>query len=397
MANHHQQIKQLLTRGVEEIFIKKHLEARLSRGDKLRVKFGIDPTGPSIHIGRAATLWKLKEFQDLGHKLVVIIGDFTAQIGDPSDKLAKRPMLSAAQIEQNLVSYKQQLGQILDTKKVEWRHNQEWLNKMDLQRLAQLAESFSVQQMLARRNFKERWQKGSDISLRELLYPLLQGYDSVMVKADVELGGFDQLFNLQAGRVIQPLYKQPPQDIMVTQMLTGTDGRKMSTSWGNVIAITDEPAAMYGKAMSVKDELIGQYLLLAIRLDTGQAEELLKKLKQGANPRDIKKVLAFELVKLYHGARAAVLAAADFTSIHEQNKLPAKMVAQKISQLRPGQTIIELLVYLKLTDSKAAARRLVEQKGVKLNQVAVKDWRIKPVIKTGDVIQVGNRKFIKII
>ncbi|MBI5733619.1 MAG: tyrosine--tRNA ligase [Candidatus Kerfeldbacteria bacterium] len=397
MANHHQQIKQLLTRGVEEIFIKKHLEARLSRGDKLRVKFGIDPTGPSIHIGRAATLWKLKEFQDLGHKLVVIIGDFTAQIGDPSDKLAKRPMLSAAQIEQNLVSYKQQLGRILDTKKVEWRHNQEWLNKMDLQRLAQLAESFSVQQMLARRNFKERWQKGSDISLRELLYPLLQGYDSVMVKADVELGGFDQLFNLQAGRVIQPLYKQPPQDIMVTQMLTGTDGRKMSTSWGNVIAITDEPAAMYGKAMSVKDELIGQYLLLAARLDTGQAEELLKKLKQGANPRDIKKVLAFELVKLYHGARAAVLAAADFTSIHEQNKLPAKMVAQKISRLRPGQTIVELLVYLKLTDSKAAARRLVEQKGVKLNQVAVKDWRIKPVIKTGDVIQVGNRKFIKII
>ncbi len=397
MANQHQQITQLLNRGVEEIFVKKHLEARLLKGDKLRVKFGIDPTGPSIHIGRAATLWKLKEFQDLGHKIVIIIGGFTAQIGDPSDKLSKRPMLLPAQIERNLKNYQQQLGRILDIKKVEWWDNREWLDTMDLQRLARLAESFSVQQMLARRNFKERWRQGSDISLRELLYPLLQGYDSVMVKADVELGGFDQLFNLQAGRIVQPLYEQPPQDIVATQMLTGTDGRKMSTSWGNVIAITDEPIAMYGKTMSIKDELIGQYLLLATRLAAGEVEELLKKLKQGINPRDIKKVLAFELVKLYHGAPAATLAAADFTSIHEQNKLPVQMATHKISLLKTKQTVIELLVYLKLADSKAAARRLVEQKGVKLNQAVVKDWQIRPVIKSGDVIQAGNRKFIKII
>lgn len=397
MANQQKLIKQLLTRGVEEIFVKKHLEARLLKGDRLRIKFGIDPTGPAIHIGRAATLWKLREFQDLGHKIVIIIGDFTAQIGDPSDKLAKRPMLSGEQIERNLASYRQQLGKILDVKKVEWRHNQEWLKDMDLQRFAQLAESFSLQQMLARRNFKERLQKGSDISLRELLYPLLQGYDSVMIRADVELGGFDQLFNLQAGRIIQPLYGQPPQDIMATQMLIGTDGRKMSTSWDNVITVVDEPAAMYGKAMSIKDELISQYLLLATRLETDEVEVLLEKIKQGANPRDIKKVLAFELVKLYHGGRAASAAAADFTSVHQQSKLPVKMATHKISLLKTGQTIVELLVYLKLADSKAAARRLVEQKGVKLNQVVVKSWQTKPIVKTGDVIQVGSRKFIKLV
>src|SRR3989338_3818860 len=219
-------IDELLARGVEEIFVKEHLREALLSGRQLRIKLGIDPTGPAIHLGRAIPLRKLRAFQDLGHKAVLIIGDFTAKIGDPSDKLAKRPMLSEKQIKENLKTYKKQLGKIVDLKNAEFKFNSKWLGKLGFREISQLAESFSVQQMLARRNFKERFQAGDEIGLRELTYPLMQGYDSVAVKADVELGGFDQLFNLKAGRIIQKHYGQKEQDILTLQMLEGTDGRK---------------------------------------------------------------------------------------------------------------------------------------------------------------------------
>src|SRR3989344_4866531 len=243
-------IDELLARGVEEIFVKEHLREALLSGRQLRIKLGIDPTGPAIHLGRAIPLRKLKAFQDLGHKIVLIIGDFTAKIADPSDKLEKRPMLTDEEIKINLKDYLKQIGKIIDLSKTEIRYNSEWQNKMNSIELGELLECFSVQQMTKRRNFKERLEQGQDISVVELIYPALQGYDSVKVNADVEIGGFDQLFNLKAGRTVQKKYGQKEQDIMTLSMLPGTDGRKMSSSWGNIISLLDSKEEMFGTIMS---------------------------------------------------------------------------------------------------------------------------------------------------
>src|SRR3990172_9583191 len=226
-----EKIKELLERGVAEVIDRKNLEKKLKSGKKLRVKLGIDPTGPKLHIGRAIIIRKLRDFQRLGHQIVLIIGDATAVIGDPSDKISKRPMLTKEQVKNNLRTYKNQIGKILDLKKTEFHYNSAWLKKINFIEVGELAESFSLQQMSARRNFKERMDKGEEVSMRESLYPLMQGYDSVAVRADVELGGFDQLFNLKAGRTIQEHFGQPKQDILMVEMLEGTDGRKMSTTW----------------------------------------------------------------------------------------------------------------------------------------------------------------------
>lgn len=384
----------LLTWAVEDIIDKNKLVDKLKSGKKLRVKLGIDPTGKNIHLGRAVVLWKLRHFQEAGHKIVLVIGDFTAQIGDPSDKLSKRPFLSPEQIKKNLVDYKKQLGKILDLKKVEWCYNGAWLKKMTFAEVCYLAESFSVQQMLARRNFKDRYEKGEEISLREFLYPLMQGYDSVKIKADLELGGFDQLFNLQAGRVIQPLYKQAAQDIMVTSMLEGTDGRKMSTSWGNVININDDPQNMYGKAMAIKDELIVKYLELTTQLPNEEISKLEQELSKGVNPKIIKTKLAFELVKLYCGEKEAQKAAAEFESVHAQGNLPNSIKSLPIPQnTNAGMVLVEVVHYLGLVASKAEARRLIEQGGVRVSGEVIKNWQTKITPKSGLVVQVGSRRF----
>ncbi|MEK7496772.1 MAG: tyrosine--tRNA ligase [Patescibacteria group bacterium] len=389
-------INSILTRGVEGILVRTHLEKILLSGKKLRVKLGIDPTGPKIHLGRAIVLWKLKEFQDLGHQVVLIIGDFTAQIGDPSDKLDKRPMLTPEQIKANAATYKEQLSKILDITKVEWHYNSEWLATMSLYDSAILADSFSFQQMMARRNFRDRLKNNNDISLREFMYPMLQGYDSVVVRADVEIGGNDQLFNLHAGRKVQEYYKQLPQDILMTQMLEGIDGRKMSTSWGNVVTIVDEPSEMYGKILSIKDELIPKYLLLTTRLSQLEVDKLVKDLKQGANPKIIKQTLAREVVTLYHSKSAAQKAEAEFENVHKQGNLPEDMSAFSIPNGKKNMSATELLVYLKLTPSKSEAQRLIKQGGVKINGVVVKNWQAEVVLKSGLVVQVGSRRFAKL-
>ena len=302
VSTNSKKIKELLSRNVEQMMVAKHLQSRLLSGDRLRVKLGIDPTGPQLHLGRAVPLWKLRDFQELGHQVVVIIGDFTALVGDPSDKLAKRPMLTPEQIKTNLKQYQKQLGLILDLDKVEWRYNSEWLSAMTFIEVAKLAESFTVQQMLARRNFKDRYSKGVEISLREFLYPLMQGYDSAAVRSDVEIGGTDQLFNLEAGRIIQAIYKQPSQDIMMFGMMEGTDGRKMSTTWGNVINLLDSPSDIFGKVMSLRDNLIIKYFYLATRESAANIKAIEKDLQHGGNPRNSKVKLARAVVSLYHGS-----------------------------------------------------------------------------------------------
>lgn len=387
-------LEEILTRGIEEIVVKPHLLARLKKGDKLRIKHGVDPTGPKIHLGRASQLWKLKEFQDLGHKIIFIIGDYTAQIGDPSDKLSKRPFLTESQIKENLKNYKKQIGLILDLSKIDFQYNSHWLSKLSPRQLDELADLFSVQQMIARRNFRERWKKKEEISIRELHYPLYQGYDSVVVKSDLEIGGSDQLFNILAGRKIQEHFGQFPQDIITTKMLLGLDGRKMSTSWGNIVTIVDEPSEMYGKIMSMNDDLILDYFELCTRLSLKDIKEIKNALKTGANPRNIKAKLAFEIVSLYHGKTKAIKAEKEFNQIFKEKELPTEIPEIKVAS--GSVKVANLLVTTKLVSSKSEARRLIDQGGVRVDQNAIRDREANIIPKSGMIIQVGKRRFIKL-
>ena len=388
-------IKELLSRGVEKVVVKKHLEQALKSGKKLRVKFGIDPTGSKIHLGRAVPLWKLRVFQELGHQVVLIIGDFTAQIGDASDKQAMRRALSEKEVKENMKDYIKQISRILEMDKVELHYNSEWLGRLKAKDLLALAMKFTAQQMIQRRNFKERWDRGKPIGLHELDYPLLQGYDSVAVKADVEIGGFDQLFNLEIGREVQRIFGQPPQDIMLFQMLPGLDGRKMSTSWGNVITIVDRPNQIYGKVMSMRDEMILEYFKLATRLPLKEIKKIERDLKsRKLHPKEAKSRLAREIVSLYYGEKAAEKAEKEFEKVFKEKKLPAKIPTFKLSEKE--MSLLDVLSKTKLAASKSEAKRLILQKGVKINGEVQKDWQKVLEIREGIIIQVGKRRFVKI-
>jgi len=390
-----EKIQQILSRGVEEIIDREHLEKRLLSGEKLRIKHGIDPTGPKIHLGRAAQFQKLAEFQELGHKIVLIIGDYTAQIGDASDKLSMRPVLSSSQIKENMKGYRAQIGKILDMKKIEFHYNSEWLGALRAKDLLNLAMKFTAQQMIQRRNFKERWEQGKEIGLHELTYPLFQGYDSVMVKADLEIGGTDQTFNLLAGRKIQESFGQAPQDIMTLKMLSGLDGRKMSTSWGNLVNIIDPPGEMYGKLMSMRDEMILQYFELCTQVTLREIKKIEQALRGGVNPRDWKAKLAFEIVKLYHGAKEAKRAEGEFNRVFREKELPEDVPEYKIKKKK--YKLIDLLAESKLAPSKSRTRQLIEQGGVSINGQPIKDWRYEFLPKGGMIIKVGKRRFVKLI
>ncbi len=383
-------INNLLTRGVEEVYVKDDLEKDLKSGNVLRIKLGIDPTGAKIHLGRAVVIRKLREFQKLGHQIVLIIGDFTAQVGDASDKTEKRPMLNRMQIDENLKDYKSQLGKIIDLEKTEIVYNNDWLGKLTFGELTKLAEVFTVQQMLARRNFKDRYEKEVEISLREFLYPIMQGYDSVAVKADVELGGFDQLFNLKAGRDIQNFYGMKKQNIMLGKMLDGTDGRKMSTSWGNMITIVDEPNEMYNKVMEVKDEVLIQYFTLCTDRELEEIADFEKRLKEGENPRDIKMILASDIVTLYHNEKLAAQSKQNFIEVFQNGGVPDDIGEVTGSEVDFAS---DLVLKSGLIASKAEWKRLVEQKGVTVDDEMVTDY--KALAKNG-IYKIGKKKFIRV-
>lgn len=387
-------IKDLLTRGVTSVIEKKHLEDALKSGQKLRIKFGIDPTGPKVHVGHAVTLWKLRQFQELGHKIVLIIGDFTAQIGDPSDKDSERQPLAASEIEKNKKDYLNQIGVIINLKKTEIYHNSDWHAKGTKQDMIQEAMNFTVNQMSQRDNFAKRLSEDKPVGLHEFLYPLLQGMDSVAVKADVELGGNDQYFNLLAGRTLQKKYGQKPQDIMTFDILEGTDGRKMSKTYDNAIYIKDEPNEMFGKVMSIKDELIGRYFLMATDLPMTEVKKVERDLTGGKNPRDLKARLAFEIVRRYHGAKAAEEARKDFETKFVKKEIPEEIPEFKLAYLT--QSLAEVLVIAKMASSKSEARRLIEQGGVRVDGAVIGDREAVIEPTKGMVIQVGKRKFIKI-
>lgn len=388
-------IEEVLTRNVEDIFVKENLKKKLESGKRLKIKLGFDPTGPKIHIGRAIVLHKLREFQDLGHEIIFLVGDFTARIGDPSDKLEKRPMLDSKKISENLRDYKKQIGKIVDLKKARFVYNNDWLSKLNFAEITELAESFTVSQMTSRRNFKERLDRGDEVSLREFLYPLMQGYDSYELKADVELGGFDQLFNLKAGRVIQKHYGMAEQDIIATIMLEGTDGRKMSTSWGNVINTTDSANEMFGKTMSLHDDLIVKYLKACTKVSSEKISEIEKGLAdESMNPRDAKIFLAKELVKIYHDEKSADLAEENFVkTFSEKGGMPDDAAEISVSA---GDILVDALVEAKIVDSKSDWRRLVESGAV--TNLAT-DEKISEVnfTPTEDVdLKVGKKRFIRV-
>ncbi len=395
-----EKIKEIIERSVAGITEGESLIKKLRSGRSLRVKFGIDPTGPQLHLGRAMQFWKLRQFQELGHKIVLIIGDITAQIGDASDKDAMRKPLSQKEITANLKDYRSQIGRIINIKKAEVRYNSEWLGKLKAADLLRLTMNFTAQQMIQRRNFKERWDAGKPIGLHELSYPVLQGYDSVMVKADVELGGTDQLFNLLAGRIMQKAFGHDPQDIMTLKMLPGLDGRKMSTSWGNVVNITDEPGDMFGKIMSLKDDLILPYFELCTLLPPKTLHELKGSLENGANPRDIKIKLAEEIAALYNGPEIASRAKGDFEKIFTQKELvPESITLLKISCIEREVILAEALSEISqaagLNLSHTELKRLISQKAVEVNEIPVTDSRGKIKLQKGDIVRIGKRRFFR--
>jgi tyrosyl-tRNA synthetase len=390
-----ERIKELLTRGVTNIIEEKHLDAALKSNRKLRVKFGIDPTGPKVHIGHAVTLWKLRQFQDLGHKIVLIIGDFTAQIGDPSDKEAERQSLTRSEIESNKKDYLSQIGKIFDLKKTEIHHNSDWHGKSSKQDLIEEAMNFTVNQMSQRDNFAQRLSEDKPVGLHEFLYPLLQGMDSVSVRADVELGGNDQYFNLLAGRTLQKKYGQKPQDIMTFDLLEGTDGRKMSKTYDNAVYLLDEPNDKYGKIMSIADNLILRYFEMATEISSKEVARYGKELNsKKTNPRDIKAILAYEIVRRYHGDKEAKKAKEAFEKRFVKKENPDEMPVIKLK--KATMFLTDILVDTKLAPSKSEARRLVEQNGVRVDGTVIcqREAVIEP--HTGMIIQVGKRKFVKI-
>ncbi len=381
-------IDEVLSRSVSEVIDLNHLKTKLAGKKKLRVKLGIDPTSPNIHIGRAVALWKLRAFQELGHTAVFIVGDGTGIVGDTSDKDSERPMLSEEVVKTNMKNYFDQAFKILDPKQTETHYNSEWLSKLGFFELARMANLFGLHEFESREVIARRMKSGKRVSFHELMYPLMQGYDSVAVRADVELGGTDQRFNLLAGRTIQPLYDQEPQDIVMTNLLEGTDGRKMSSSWGNVINITDLPNDMLGKVMSINDDLIIKYFEYATQVSMDEIKKLEKELKNGSNPRNIKLRLAEEIVTLYHGPQSAQKAAAEWQKVFSNKEKPSDIPSVKVHQ----SNIIGILVETNLAASKSEAKRLIDQKGVRINdEIATEETKVPP----SSIIQVGKRKFIK--
>jgi tyrosyl-tRNA synthetase len=375
----------LRSRAVE-IHVENHLRSRLARGEKLRIKLGLDPTAPDLHVGHLVLLDVLRDFVAEGHTVVVIIGDYTARIGDPSGRSETRPMLTTEQVTANAETYFQQVGVVLDRDKIEVRHNTEWLAGMTAADILRLTAKATLQQVLQREDFADRMKSGTSIGAHEILYPFSQAYDSVAVNADLEVGGTDQLFNLLFGREIQKAYGQEPQDVAVFPLLEGTDGeQKMSKSLGNYIGISEPPEQIYGKTMSIPDRLTEKYVRLISGLGEKEQSEVL-----ALKPRDAKAALARRLVVRLHGAEAAQRAEEDFEVKFRKRDIPEEMSAHSTSNPRD---LIGVLVESALAKSRGDARRLVDQGGVRIN-----NERVGPdaQLKDGDVLQAGKRNFVRI-
>lgn len=386
-----EKLTDLLTRGVEEIIDRDNLEKKIKTGKKLRVKLGIDPTSPNLHLGRSIPLLKLRDFQELGHQVVFIIGDFTGVVGDTSDKESERPMLEKEKVEKNLETYIEQAGKIIDISKAEIRKNSEWLGKLTFGEIGLQADQFSINEFISRENIKKRLEGGKRVSLRETLYPLMQGYDSVAVSSDVEIGGTDQRFNLLAGRVIQKFYKQAPQDIITNPLIEGLDGRKMSSSWGNAVNLTEAPNDMFGKIMSLRDEFIIRYFTLLTRVPMSEVKTYEKALEAGENPRNVKIKLAREITRFYHSEDEARAAEKYFVKTISHKETPDEMPETKPKKY----DLLSFLLESGLFESRADAKRTIGQNGVRVNKAVQTDLAF--VLRPGDVVQKGKLHFRRVL
>lgn len=381
-------------RTVEEVIEKKSFQKKLASGKKLRIKIGADPTSPDIHLGHAVSLWNLKKLQDLGHTIIFLIGDYTTRIGDPSGKSKTRPMLSEKEIKDNAKTYFEQVGKILNLKETEIRYNSEWYNKFGLSDIIEITAKFTVAQIIERDDFEKRLKSGNDVGIHEVLYPIMQAYDSVMLNSDIEFGGTDQKFNMLAGRSLQKKMNQSPQDVVTVKLLIGLDGKnKMSKSLGNYIGIMENSESMFGKVMSIPDDLILDYFQLCTLLDDKEIKKIEKQLKEGKNPRDIKEQLAIEIVKLYHNSSEAKKAALEFKNVFSKKQLPKEM--PKIS-LKGNYPLPLLLIKIGVASSNSKARRLISQGALKVDGAKLSDPNSEISIASGMVIQVGKQKYFKI-
>ncbi len=387
----------ILERGTKEVIKKSSLEKRLESGKKLTVKYGIDPTSNRIHLGHLVGIRKLAQFQKLGHKVIFLIGDFTTKIGDPSGRSKARPMLTDRQIKDNMKDYLDQISSVLDISKIEVRHNSQWFSKMSFAQIIKLASKMSLSRVIEREDFQKRIEKGLDVRYHEGFYPLMQAYDSVVLEADVEVAGYDQRLNLMAARSLQKQHDQKPEDLVMMPLLTGTDGKsKMSKSLRNDISIVEPPEEMYGKLMSIPDDLIVEYYHLATDLDDFEVKEIEDQLELGKNPKEIKKRLAFQIVMELHSQAAAEDAESEFERVFEKGKRPTEMPEIEMERSKSYQ-IVDLLDRLDMVSSKSEARRLIEQGGVRIDNAQIKDIEAEVAIRDGMVVNVGKRKFKKII
>lgn len=392
---------EILKRGAAEIITEEELLAKLRKGRPLRIKLGLDPSVPDIHLGHAVVLRKLRQFQDLGHEVIIVIGDFTAMIGDPSGRIETRPQLSPEQVKENAKTYFDQYTRILDPSRTRVVFNSQWLSPLTFQEIIGLASKVTVARILERDDFAERMRQGLPLHLHEILYPLCQAYDSVALEADVEMGGTDQKFNNLMGRDLQREFGQEPQVVFLMPILVGLDGQqKMSKSLGNYIGIAEPPEEMFGKVMSLPDDLMVQYFVLCTDVPMEEVQAIDQGLKEGTlHPRDIKRRLAREIVTIYHGKAAATAAEEAFDRVFVAKELPEQVpeVLLEADDLEGGRIwIVKLLVLAGLVESNSEAKRLISQGGVSVDGRRITDIDTDLVVTDGMVVRVGKRRFARI-
>ncbi|WP_018608302.1 tyrosine--tRNA ligase [Uliginosibacterium gangwonense] len=389
---------ELIKRGSEELLVEAELVDKLKSGKPLRVKLGMDPTAPDLHLGHTVVLNKLRHFQDLGHHVLFLIGDFTGLIGDPTGKNATRPPLSVEQVQENAKTYREQVFKILDPERTEVCFNSTWMNTLGSAGMIKLAAQYTVARMLERDDFSKRYNNNQPIAVHEFLYPLVQGYDSVALRADVELGGTDQKFNLLVGRELQKSAGQTPQTIITMPLLEGLDGvNKMSKSMGNYVGISEAPREIFGKLMSVSDELMWRYYNLLSFRPLAELARFKQEVAEGRNPRDIKVMLAQEIVARFHNQAAAEDALADFEARFQRGAIPDDIPEQTIAVSAAGIGIASLLKIAGLTASNSEAMRMIDQGGVRANGDKLEDKGLTLQAGATIVLQVGKRKFAKVI
>lgn len=391
--NKEEQIKNVLSRGVENIYPNKEFVEKLLNSDKkLKIYLGIDPTGPNLHLGHAIILEKMRQFQELGHEIIILIGDFTATIGDPTDKKAIRQPLTRKQVLNNAKNYKKQINKII--KGYTLKYNSKWFKKINFEDVLSLASNFTIQQLLERDMFDKRIKEGKPVGLHELMYPIMQGYDSVVMNIDGEVGGNDQTFNMLTGRTLMKSLSKKEKFVLTLKLLVDTQGKKMGKTEGNMVSLNDDSKEMFGKIMSWTDGMIIKGFELSTRISINEIKKFEKDIKNGKNPRDIKIILAKEIVSIYHSEKEANEAEKEFIKVFSNKGKPDNIKEYNINtgKINP----IELLNQLKFINSNSEARRLIDGGGFKINDKKINSWKDDIEIKSKDIIQAGKRKFGKI-